>query len=173
MFDRHDTLGMIAPKWATIPVPRRAGYTTFLLEYSPECDRVALRKELESLDPRMLLFLHKLRNITVKFANMIDGPGRFISRSDTDAPVGIAGWRLVSLQVGRSSTTYAMVDHIARNLPTEEKRANVTTSQITLAFPVEVKGTVWVPRIEPQQVYAYLPIRDYGFEVNIHALTST
>lgn len=112
----------------------------------------------------MLLFLHKLRNITVKFSNMLHGPGKFISKSD-EAPAGLAGWKLVNLAVGKEVSTYAIFDYTARDMPKESKRANISTSQIILAFPVEVDGAVWTPKVEPQQVYAYLPIRDYGFEV--------
>ncbi|ORX95880.1 hypothetical protein BCR34DRAFT_187331 [Clohesyomyces aquaticus] len=174
MFDRNRTLGMIAPIWAPLEssplrVQRKPGYTTFVLEYSHECDKSALRRELSTLDPRILLFLHKLRNITVRFANPGEGNQRYLCRCDSNAPAGMPSWRIVDLNVNNEQSSYAVMDHAATHLPEDSRRANVTRSQITLAFPFREIGETWVPRIEPQQVYAFLPIRDYGFEFLIQA----
>ncbi|KAF2475109.1 uncharacterized protein BDR25DRAFT_99983 [Lindgomyces ingoldianus] len=169
MFDRHETLGMIAPKWASLPIERKQGYTTFVLEYSPEYDKSALRSELQNLDPRILLFLHKLRNLTVRFANPGEGNERILQREDSGAPLWMSNWRTVALNVNYETSVYAVMDHIATCLPADAKRANATQSQVILAFPIHVNDTSWTPKIEPQQVYAFLPIRDYGFEFLIHA----
>jgi len=171
MFDRNEKpLGMIAPKWAPLPTDREPGYTTFILKYSPECDRPALRRELESLDPRILLFLHKLRRITVDFRDGGHSDKRQLKRLPSQQPAGMPDWKTIPLRVNLQEQIYAVMDHTVDNLPPEKKRGNAKRSQITLAFPFDIVCGIWVPKIKPQQVYAFLPIRDYGFEVLPFAL---
>ncbi|KAH8710040.1 hypothetical protein GQ44DRAFT_731273 [Phaeosphaeriaceae sp. PMI808] len=61
---------------------------------------------------------------------------------------------------------YLLCQHIARSLPPEAKREGLSESPIMLAFPI---ADTQEANAEPQQVYAYLPIRDYGFKFLIHA----
>ncbi|KUJ23972.1 uncharacterized protein LY89DRAFT_712924 [Mollisia scopiformis] len=51
-------------------------------------------------------------------------------------------------------------------MPQESKRQGVSSSEIVLGFPIGKDGQ---PRRESQQAYAFLPIRDYGFEFLIQA----
>jgi hypothetical protein len=57
---------------------------------------------------------------------------------------------------------YIVMRHRARNLPSEQKREGVSESELLLAFPVDENNE---PKLDPQQVFAFLPIRDYGFKV--------
>lgn len=65
-------LGMIAPHWACLPAPEQAlaGQTTILLELrsgdGAEERSKALVSRLKSLDPRLLLFLKRLKMIKIK-----------------------------------------------------------------------------------------------------------
>jgi len=55
-----------------------------------------------------------------------------------------------------------VLSHMARKLPPEPKREGIKESQILLAFPMTEDLE---PKLEPQNVYAFLPIRDYGLQV--------
>lgn len=57
---------------------------------------------------------------------------------------------------------YFMVEHLTKTYNNEEKRKGIVESKIELAFPLLNNGT---PKIERQDVHAYLPLRDYGFSV--------
>jgi hypothetical protein len=64
------------------------------------------------------------------------------------------------------SDEYRIARKALSNLPTDGQR-DYNTAEVTLAFPVfELQG-VDRPLIAPQQVYAYLPIRDFGFPVSV------
>ena len=66
-FDKTKKLGMIAPIWEKLPDGEAPlpGYTSILLRLADNCDREALVAEIKSLDPRLLIFLRKLRLINV------------------------------------------------------------------------------------------------------------
>jgi hypothetical protein len=64
------------------------------------------------------------------------------------------------------SEAYWITRKTSFNLPTDGQR-DYNTAEVILAFPVtDVDGQDW-PYIESQEVYAYLPIRDFGFPVSV------
>jgi hypothetical protein len=165
--DRREKLGMITPIWtssfAVIP-----GHTTFDLQLSNSADTKMLSDHLKDIKPSLLLFLQKLRAVT------IDGPlgpqGRYatieIRRDDIDASV-------VNLtRMGGRPTTerYFKVTHITGTYKEEERRKNVTESGIILAFPLTENEE---PIIDNQSVHAFLPLRSYGFSVSFWAIDRT
>lgn len=165
MFDKSALLGMIAPVWSNLPVPSRHGWTTFYLRLSEGCEKDALMKEINSLDPRMLIFLRKLRciNITIEAEN-----GRVTRRALSRLPDdNELGGTTIKLRHDNEMMRYIVTRHRVQNLPNEEKRANIHESEILLAFPIDEE---WQPKIQPQQAFAFLPIRDYGFEVCLNLL---
>jgi len=60
-FDKNEKLGMIAPIWTDFPGRRLAGYTSILLQLSKDYGPRQLITEIQSLDPRLLIFLRQLR----------------------------------------------------------------------------------------------------------------
>lgn len=48
---------------------------------------------------------------------------------------------------------------------TEERRPNLSQTDIVLAFPVELVSNTWTPRPEQLLTYAYLPLGEFGFQV--------
>src|ERR1700693_1612055 len=73
---RQGELGMITPIWTPClrVVP---GYTTFDLELSKSADPVELSTDLKDIKPSLLLFLRRLRTVT------IDGPIDHLGRNAT------------------------------------------------------------------------------------------
>ncbi|KXJ87885.1 hypothetical protein Micbo1qcDRAFT_215118 [Microdochium bolleyi] len=172
-FDKSARLGMIAPILEKFPVARREGWTSLYLQLSDNYDQAQLVKELKGLSPNLLMFLQRLRTIKIT----TDGGGSGWSlRKSAAAAVTPAKWQTVLSksaarvvgedQVIRLTQNETFNDYIVRyfdvaKMPKEEKRPDIGTSRLTLAFPVDGDG---VPTCEESQsLYAFLPIRDYGF----------
>jgi hypothetical protein len=73
------------------------------------------------------------------------------------------GEELIKLHQDEESRLYKIIRHAISGLPQETKRPGCHTSQIVLAFPL---GDFDGPSMVSQNVYAFLPIRDYGFKVS-------
>lgn len=121
--------------------------------------------ELTKLDPRMLIFLRQLREINVTVMRK-DGKiwQRKLLRTDAEEN----GVQITTLYENTSHSNgkerqYYVTKHPVNRLPKESKRPQCSESEILLAFPVADfnKG----PIQETQSVYAFLPIRSYGFQV--------
>lgn len=156
-FDKSRQLGMIAPIWAKFPVPVKEGCTSLYLQLAKEYDAKSLLDELRILDSRLLIFLRRLCKVTVS----ISEPARLtwtssFSKSKTDM-------KSVRLIDGKVLCDYIVRTHTVTGMPKELKRQGAPTSQVILSFPVNEDGT---PKVESQQVYAFLPVRDYGFHVS-------
>jgi hypothetical protein len=158
--DRREELGMITPIWApSLPVVLEG--TTFDLELSGSADPMMLSAHLKDIQPTLLLFLRKLRYMTIE--GPIGPQGRIatieIHRDKVDADIV----SLQRIEYGRSSVKrYFRVTHVTQTYPGEERRRNVTHSNLVLAFPLTETEA---PQISVQSVHAFLPLRSYGFTV--------
>jgi len=161
-FEKNGPLGMIAPIWCDFPAAANLGHTTILMHLSHDCNRGDLQREIRLLDSRMLIFLRQLRRINIRIE--IAGSttlSRSLSRlPDVLFPSDSAS--VISLQQDSKIFKYIVSKHRAKELPFESKREGVHESQILLAFPVT---ETLEPKLEQQQVYAFLPVRDYGLQV--------
>lgn len=153
--DRREKLGMITPIWtSSLPVPVAPGCTTFVLQLSNSTDTNMLSTHFKEIKPSLLLFLQKLRSVT------IDGPfgqqGRYatikILRDDIDANVV----NLTRMSGKPTTEKYFKVTHTTGTYTEEERRKNVTKSEIILAFPLTEDEE---PIIDTQPVHAFLPLR--------------
>jgi hypothetical protein len=159
-FDRHAKLGMIAPILDDFPGTKRAKWTSFYLQLARDYNALELIADLQSLDARLLIFLRRLRTIVVT----IVGPNDQISTKKLTRTEGrIEGREAIHLSQDNRQMNYIAMRHRARNLPSEQKREGVSESELLLAFPVDENNE---PKLDPQQVFAFLPIRDYGFKVS-------
>ena len=133
-----------------------------LLQLEPDYNEQELIDELYSLDTRMLIFLRRLRQINVT----IHQTNEKIWQTKLARQDGLVGnERAIELLRDDKKTTYIVTTYQVKNMPPEPKRPGVTESEILLAFPVVPSGDENAA-IQPQQVYAFLPIRDYGFQVS-------
>ncbi len=170
-FDSIEPLGMIAPILESFPpeeiVP---GQTQMILDLKGKAEAVEIDIDLENIPHQLLIFLRKLRKITI-FKPL--KRKRFMSqRIEHD---GNTGGEIIDLSTGIgwnsvfvTSQKYIIVRDTQKDLPDEERRPGVKETEIVLAFPVEDDTT---PVIKSQYTYAYLPIDDYGFKVSIVSAT--
>lgn len=151
-FDKRTTLGMVTPIWESFPAETRPGSTEFYLQLSEDADLDGITKELVALQPSLLLFLRRLRKINITV------PGQpLISLCCGMSPAG----RILS----RNGDTkeYVVHEHTVTNMPGEERRPGITSTRLLLAFPM---GKNNEPVLNEQDVFAFLPIRSYGFKVS-------
>ncbi|KAF2852960.1 hypothetical protein T440DRAFT_466522 [Plenodomus tracheiphilus IPT5] len=164
-FDKHARLGMIAPVWTDFPETTRSGNTSILLQLSADNYPEELEYELKSLDPRLLLFLRKLKQLEVMGFNKLgDVTTSTLRRRDVAASTD--GAKMVHLHHDAALSRFKVIEHVVKNMPQEPKRVGCTSSEVLLAFAVGPEGEPW---IAPQKVYAFLPVRDYGFKFLIQA----
>lgn len=148
---------MIAPIWDDFPVSVKPGWTSLYLKLTDNYNQSGLLNELRSLDSRLLIFLRRLRSVTVS----ISEPLRMTWKSSFSRAE--IGKDLVRLTENKKTCDYIIKRHQVSKMPEEPKRQGVTSSEIILGFPLDENNQ---PKRESQQAYAFLPIRDYGFEVS-------
>jgi hypothetical protein len=160
-FDKNAKLGMITPVWTEFPCQPKPGFTSIYLQLTDDCNVSELLNEVKSLDPRLLIFLRKLReiDITVHEESVPTWERQLVCQPirSTD------GEELIKLRQDEECRSYKMIRHSISGLPPEQKRPGCHESQIVLAFPLdEFEGR----SMPTQNVHAFLPIRDYGFKVS-------
>ncbi|KAF8849378.1 hypothetical protein BDZ45DRAFT_237480 [Acephala macrosclerotiorum] len=166
-FDSTADLGMITPINEAFPVPKLPGWTSFYLQLRNDGDGLKvqqkIRAELEGFDARLLLFLQKLGTIKINIADGDQGVRTCVfSRANTQ----FSGDEMVNLTQDKVTTSYLIHRYMMTSLPVEERRGGVNSSEIVLAFPIDRNKE---PIIAPQQVFAFLPIYDFGFSVILQA----
>ncbi|KAI9054809.1 hypothetical protein LZ554_001954 [Drepanopeziza brunnea f. sp. 'monogermtubi'] len=165
-FDKSKPLGMISPIWDDFPMPVRPGYTSLYLKLSAGYHTSGLLEELKALDSRLLIFLRRLRSVSVEISEggIFGNFKNSFSRQDW-------GEVLVRLTQNKVDCDYVIKRHRVLGMPQDKRRDGTTSSEIVLGFPIMMgeDGKSAVPKRESQQVYAFLPIRDYGFEFLIQA----
>lgn len=177
-------MGMISPEWEE-PLEIEKGpitrTTLFLhgegggVDGSTQQQNIA--SQLNELKPTMLLFLKNLKRINIHF---YDVGGYEISSSVLSivCPHGDNRPVLQKSETRSGDTTntqqqkYHVTRTIARGLPRndnrdytayEEECQTYANSPVILAFPLSRDD---VPMIEPQEVFAFLPVRHAGFNVS-------
>jgi hypothetical protein len=159
--DKREKLGMITPIWSE-EYPVTPGWTSFYLHLSHDPQELA--SHTEDIQPSLLLFLRKLRSLSIEIA--LGGIRRDIEihRYETADP------NVVNIKRGVdgtcvSSETFLMVKHVIKPFQLEPKRVNIQETDIILAFPITQEGD---PVIRGQDVHAFLPLRKFGLTVSIH-----
>jgi hypothetical protein len=185
-------MGMVTPQWTepedTLPQLRHTCITLFLHEGGNVGKKAARRNredicaQLRGLEPAFLLFVSKLKKIEVVLHDS-EGQQEWATRLSRKQAGEAVGGGCVVLERRVTDTEslddveperhiYHVVEHIATGVAkhdnrelTAEENANPATSQskIVLAFPLSED---LVPIIEPQKVFAFMPMRQMGFNVS-------
>ncbi|KAG9138027.1 hypothetical protein Leryth_001292 [Lithospermum erythrorhizon] len=105
------------------------------------------------LHPSLLLFLHRLK--CIKFRNMLNN-SFVIMRKE------VVGDGLVKVFLGEEKRTWLVVSH---KLQADTIRSDVETTEISIAFTLdETNEGQYIPHLNQQPVFAYLPLRTYGLK---------
>lgn len=157
-FDQSKAVGAIAPIWSEFPERLQPGYTSFYLKLSKDSDENQIAHDIQRLDPTMLLFLRRLREINLNV--MVDG--QMWTRTLRRLDILNRGGPITQLHRGPTVSDYIVVKHLVSGLPEDKERIGVMESEISLAFPPLEETSEG----HTHAVYAFLPIRDYGFKVD-------
>lgn len=166
-FDRtgeRRLLGYVVPHWCEPSADIRPDRTTIIL---PAAKNYEFRVDtLADLDAHLLLFLNKLRQLTLlhngqRVTYHREDKGELSSLQTTH---GFDGEEIVSEEMHyvRAELTFPITDQFV-----DEKRPGIKRSTVVLAFPVDAEGFA---KPEPDShVFAFLPIRQVGFKFAIQA----
>lgn len=165
-FDRRDEanlLGYVVPQWCEPPEETNPKVTTIIL---PAADNFEFSREtLEDLDARLLLFLSKVREVTLQH----DEKKLTYRRRDKDGLSYLtteARGPEAPPKTEENRYVRVAVDFPMTEFP-DEKRPGVLKSSLVLAFSVDSDGAA---SPEPSsKVFAFLPIRQVGFKFSIQA----
>jgi hypothetical protein len=165
MFTKKVALGRLAPIWAEFPKDHIPGFTSIFLVLSLEWN-MALAEELENLNARLLMFLNNLKEIEIEIVQDSITSRKTIS-TNTDE-METSDLRLLYLQPDQFSP-YIVFRYQVTSIPRHRDEQVGRRPDILLAFPSNISYPMTdqnsLPQ-ESQQVYAYLPICDYGFRVS-------
>ncbi|KXH30602.1 hypothetical protein CNYM01_06505 [Colletotrichum nymphaeae SA-01] len=164
----EDMLGVLLPlPSSVIQESHRTETTRMRLWISDRQDHGRIAKDLRKIKPEILLFLRRLRRIVVHVGTEEAEYQATYTSHDEELQGEVR-----SVAVSRSTaeakkgTKYIIVRGTVNEMPTEPKRENIHYSEVTLAFPVEPNGS---PITREQQIFAYLPVGDYGFRFLIQS----
>ncbi|KAJ4179707.1 hypothetical protein NW755_012264 [Fusarium falciforme] len=163
--DRNQHLGMVLPIHSSFPSGQRLpDHTQFLLQLKSKNDYTEIEGDLCNMEPQLLIFLKNLRVLNIQIG---DTRKSYHIEGDISAALGeIATIHSSHQGEGTSGKTkYAITRYRTSEIPKDERREGITTSEIILAFPIEHSK----PKISPQKAFAFLPIDDFGFKFLIHA----
>lgn len=163
--DGDSGIGMISPE-NQAPTERLVSPSTRMtLTLINGLDYASLCQQFDALPDTFLLFLNKLKTISI---TKVDSAGitestKYFRRDDTSSGTITLEkvYRRGSEAAKIERKRYFISRKMLRNLPPNRQR-EYNTAEAVIAFPVDERD---VPIIESQQVYAYLPIRDFGFSV--------
>ncbi|KAF2188895.1 hypothetical protein K469DRAFT_748131 [Zopfia rhizophila CBS 207.26] len=166
--DRDGGLGMVTPmNEEHLEVPEGIR-TRMILHLLDGCDREALRKELVELPDTLLLFLRKLKSLSIK----ISLPGQpEVEWVYSIASKGVDENHVsIDKRVTTSNTPltrhYWMTRRLFYDMPHDDSRKDIKEAEIVLAFPLDAND---VPVIEDQHVFAFLPLRRAGYKFLIQS----
>jgi hypothetical protein len=155
-------LGMVTPmneQHRQAPVGVR---TRMILYLADTCNRSALAKEFASLPDTLLLFLKKLKTLSI----LIDLPShvkihRSYSVSKSTQRVNIHKRCYINDTI--SEKIFWVARRMAIEMPNERARRDIREAEIVLAFPLDATDS---PVIEDQHTFAFLPLRKAGYKVS-------
>ncbi len=155
--DKPET--MIIPQWIDeVPESVDLKQTNIILYINPETKN-SLIKYFEEIHPSILLFLRKLKVIEIveKEKNKIKTMELRNKDGITEVVYGKAKsyWKVIKKSFDVPEEIY------------EERRENIKETEIILAFPL--KEDFYPDTSKEQTVFAFLPIRNYGFKFIIQA----
>ena len=161
-FEKKNPLGMITPIWADFPPQAGTAIknqTSFYLQLSEDYDSELLVKGLKSIDARVLIFLRNLKQIDV---TVVEKDGKTWRRCVSKIDSGGSATNITKLKQDGHILEYIVSRHSVK----QSKDGSDDKSEVLLAFPI-IPPEAELP---PQQVYAFLPIRDYSFTVSLIAI---
>jgi hypothetical protein len=162
-------LGMVTPlveEYLDLP---KGIQTSITLELRNDCKRDDLFREFEELPDTFLLFLKKLRKLSLRIERPDKDPVKKVYTLTTNG-----NRATITCKIDHKTTNlhYWIAKNTVTDMPEDEKRLiekeegkvvqKIDKADVVLAFPLSDDD---VPIPEGQHVFAYLPLRKVGFKV--------
>ncbi|KAF4446282.1 hypothetical protein FALBO_17093 [Fusarium albosuccineum] len=164
MFERDTPLGMILPVLSPFPSRHRLpDHTQFLLQLGDQVEVRRIQIDLENIDPELLIFLRKLRRLTIE--TNYTNTTYHVQTDTSDATLGDTA-TIYSTNGDENLTLdkkYAVIRFNASRMPSDTRREGITRSKVILAFPIDESKS---PKMGRHKAFAFLPIDDFGFKVS-------
>lgn len=157
--DSRDLLGYVVPHWCEPTFKLHENSTTLVIP--AKSDLVFSSETLRSLGEPLLLFLRKLRHLEVATSEGESSYKRVDRGSITTLVTTKSGLDPVRQDYLRKTITIDM------SAIKEPKREGIKETEIVLAFPLSRSGDA--QPLPGCATYAFLPIRDFGFNFYIQA----
>ncbi|PWA48738.1 histidine kinase-like ATPase, C-terminal domain-containing protein [Artemisia annua] len=112
-----------------------------------------IKSMFSDLHPSLLLFLHCLQ--CIKFRDMLNDSFVIMRKQ-------ITGNGLTNVSIGNETLTWFVN---SQELQANGIRNDVKTTEISVAFALEVsRNGNYIPKLDQQNVFAFLPLRTYGLK---------
>ena len=175
--DRRRQLGLLNPIIVEEPHPKASpGWTLFVLGLEIDNDGFyAVKTRLQEIQPEMLLFTRRLREIEITFGEVQrsnDTSAHSNNRVNTSEMItynvkmeeGCSQIYAITSATMQSQTAvrYFRQELEVPDMPNHPHRLDVTETKIILAFPFT---TDHVPIIGEQNIFAFMPLRKTSFPV--------
>lgn len=182
-FDARTECGMITPQWMQpedLPFSRQEGCTQVYLRYKQHVQLQDLEQQLRDVHECLLMYLKKLRRLELSIGSeqlvfTMERLGtdqvRLVKTTSRQGSV----YNLNQLGPCGPSETMTTTQHyyihtsfvtVTTDCTLSVKRQSIDRTEVVLAFPTDPLGDFQVSEA-PQYVYAYLPLRTYGFMFQI------
>ncbi|KAF4446705.1 putative Heterokaryon incompatibility protein [Fusarium austroafricanum] len=158
-FDANKPLGKVVPIWAEFPQETLSRQTSILLQLRSDSDELELVHEVCNLEAPLLLFLRRIEEIKISVHHTKKSFSTILKRQQTPMTASLLARVVLK---GSHSCDYWVSQYHVPKLPYDPRRDGSQGSTISIAFPVKVAPQV--SDLETQHVYAFFPIRDYGFK---------
>ncbi|KAF5006291.1 hypothetical protein FDECE_7322 [Fusarium decemcellulare] len=176
-------MGMVQPRWQD-PVEKLPPNLTRMTLYLHEDDdpeytaaqRDSIHQQLRELNGDVLLFMRKLRKIRITTGRGRSEVSTVFSRGkEKENRIAITKTVTQGGSSQTSTTIYHITKHRARNLAKNENRKYTreeertkaySSADVVLAFPLSPES---IPIVEPQKVFAFLPVQSAGFSFLIQS----
>lgn len=157
-------LGMVTPMNETRhEIPPGVG-TRIILHLRNDCARATLAKEFDSLPDTLLLFLKKLKRISIQ-VSLPSYPAvhHSFSLSTTLFTQRTILQKTCHLTNIITTQRFWIARKVATDMPADRARKGVSEAEVVLAFPLDENEG---PLIAEQQTFAFLPLRKAGYKVS-------
>lgn len=176
-------MGMITPIWHDAEndlMPNHVTRVTLFLHDSISADNMKTTlRQFQEIESTFLLFMKNLKKVYVTMYDENDEQRTFTtySMSRQSSNLHVVDLKTEILKNGaleEYSKHYHLTRGIANDLSMSENRKYTKDeisrkayqmAEVVLAFPLDAKS---IPIIQPQDLFAFLPIRKIGFSVELH-----
>ena len=173
-------MGMISPEWQEPEQDLDGTLTRITLFLHEAGDPITLATQHETISEQfhnlqdtVLLFLKNIEHITIMFYdeedNVASSTSYSIHYTEGENPVALEKVIIEDGKVEECKKNYYVIKHVAENLAKSENRTYAAEEDATKAYAKAEVILAFLltndPIIEPQEVFAFLPVRHMGFKV--------